>query len=37
MLHSQFNWLFSSTSGYGKTVTFIKADAMNKQEEMLEL
>lgn len=37
MLHSQFYWLFSSTWGYGKTVIPIRADAMNKQEEMLEL
>lgn len=37
MLHSHFYWLFSSTSGYGKTAIPIRADAMNKQEEILEL
>lgn len=37
MLHSQFSWLFSSTSGYSKTVIPIRADAMNKEQEMLEL
>lgn len=37
MLDSQFYWLFSSPSGYRKSVIPSKADVMNKQEEMLDL
>lgn len=37
MLHSQFCWFFSSPSGYRKTLIPIRADVINKQEEILGL